>query len=265
MRLPVSLKFLPALLATASLASPSLAAAPDAGLETTYEFSGDLSTVFWVVCGYLPGSDGCYGSGSFGPFGHVGAMVEGFATTNGDSVQRAVYIVDVAGGSSGKDVILYRYLKTDVITGGSFDTVTTQLTHQVTLPLVGGSGVRCSMAANSGFVAVGTDQSTSAVIVTKGSYKLQSIGGFSNAPTVTSITTDAYGYISVTFGGGSVIPGFVTIGPDGGFEFDGGGEAYMLSTGNGLSTKDVTVYGDSTAEKLAARPVTFHATTNATH
>jgi hypothetical protein len=177
--------------------------------------------VTWVVCGNLPETGGCYGAGSFAPFGHVGAMVEGYATTIGDS-------------------------------------------HQVTLPLVGGSGVRCSMAANSGFLAIGTDQSTQAVLVTKGSYKLQSILGFSNSPTVTSITTDAYGYISVTFGGGNVIPGFVTIGPAGDYQDDGGGEAYMLSTGNGLSTKDVAPYPESAAAKLAARPVTLHATTDAT-
>jgi hypothetical protein len=260
MRLRLSLQFFATLLSIAAFASPSFAAAPDAGLETQYEFSNDLTSVTWIVCGYLPGSDGCYGSGSFGPFGHVGAILEGYTATNGNSVQRAVYIVDVAAGSSGKDVILYRYLKTDTVTDGSYDTITTELTHQVTLPLVGGSDVRCSMAANSSFIVIGTDQSTSAVMVTKGSYKLQSIGGFSNAPTVTSITTDGYGYISVTFGGGAVIPGFVIVGPAGNFEFDGGGVAYLASTTNGLSTKDVAVFGDSAAAKLAARPVTPHAT-----
>jgi hypothetical protein len=99
------------------------------------------------------------------------------------------------------------------------------LTNKVTLPLVGGSGVRCSMAANSGFVFIGTDQSTQAVRLTKGSLEMQTIGGFSNAPTVTSITANAYGYVIVSFGGGSVIPGVVIFGPSGNVEGDGGGQS----------------------------------------
>jgi hypothetical protein len=242
-----------------AVTSTTFAAPPDAGVFTQYEFASDFSSVYFTVCGYLPQSDGCYGSGSFGPFGHVGAILEGDPTTKGDSVERGIYIVDVAGGVSGKEVILYRYLKTDTITGGSYDTVTTQFTHKLSLPLVGGSSVRCSMAANSGFVLIGTDQSTQAVMLTKGSLDIQTISGFSNAPTVTSITADAYGYVTVSFGGGTVIPGFVVIGPAGNFEFDGGGESYLVSTSTGLSTKDVFPFGDtSTASKLSARPVTVH-------
>src|SRR5947208_10080798 len=40
------------------------------------------TTVNWNVCGSLPGSSGCYGSGSLGPFGRVGALMEGEPKTN---------------------------------------------------------------------------------------------------------------------------------------------------------------------------------------
>jgi hypothetical protein len=249
------------LLSVGAVTSTTFAAPPDAGLFAQYDFPSDFSSVDFVVCGYLPQTDGCYGSGSFGPFGHVGAMLEGYPSTDGDVVERAVYIVDVAGGKGRDEVILYHYVLTYTITDGTDAAITTKLTRTVSLPLVGGKGVRCSLAGNSHVVVIGTDQSTQAVMLTKGSLAIQTIGGFSNAPTVTSITTDAYGYISVSFGGGSVIPGFVVIGPTGGFEEDGGGESFLVSTSTGLSTKDVLLYGDtSMASKLNARPVTLHST-----
>jgi hypothetical protein len=249
------------LLSAVALTSTALAAPPDAGLFTQYDFASDFSSVSYLVCGYLPESDGCYGFGTLGPFGHVGAILEGVPSIQGDSVQRGIYVVDVAGGTSGNEVILYHYLKTDTITSATYDTITTKLDNKVPLPLVGGVSVRCSMAANADFVVIGTDQSTQAVVLAKGSFALQTVGGFSNAPTVTSITSDAYGYVTVSFGGGSVIPGFIVIGPKGGGEEDGGGESYLASTTTGLSTKDVYLYGAaSMAAKLAARPVTLHGT-----
>lgn len=107
------------LLPAIALPSTTLAAPPDAGLYTQSVFDSDSSSVSFVVCGSLPQSEGCYSSGSFGPFGFVGAILEGIPSTLGDSVQRGIYIVDVAGGGNGNEVMLYRYLKTDTINGGS--------------------------------------------------------------------------------------------------------------------------------------------------
>jgi hypothetical protein len=248
-----------------AVTSTTFAASPDAGLFAQYDFPNDFSSVYFTVCGSLPQSEGCYGSGSFGPFGHVGAMLEGDPATDGDSVERAIYIIDVAGGKGRDEVILYHYLLIYTITDGGDAAVTTKLTRTVSLPLVGGKGVRCSVAGNSHVVVIGTDQSTQAVMLTKGSLATQTIGGFSNAPTVTSITADDFGFISVSFGGGSVIPGFVVIGPTGAFEEDGGGGSFLVSTSTGLSTKDVLPDGDfSVTSKLNSRPVTLHASPSIT-
>src|SRR5436305_14200307 len=53
------------------------AAVIDATLYTRYSTDIAHTTVNWNVCGSLPGSSGCYGSGSLGPFGRVGALMEG--------------------------------------------------------------------------------------------------------------------------------------------------------------------------------------------
>lgn len=228
-----------------AVTSTALAAPPDASLFTTYNFQTNFSGVYFVVCGQLPESGGCFGSASFGPFGHIGAMLEGNASTSGNVVQRNLYLVDVAGGAAGNAVILYRYRRTDTITS-SDDRVTTELTSTVTLPLVGGSHARCFMAGNSGFVWVGTDKSTQAVRLTKGSLKLEGTGAFfSNNPPLSSITADAYGYVTVSFGGGSVAPGNIVFGPNGELQEDGGGTSYMLSTTTGLSTNDIPAYTDA--------------------
>ena len=52
-------------------------AAPDSTLYTSYTVSTSLQSVDWIVCGSTAESDGCYGSGTLGTFGHVGAMLEG--------------------------------------------------------------------------------------------------------------------------------------------------------------------------------------------
>ena len=46
-------------------------------LYTTYQISSNHQTVSWIVCGSTQESEGCYGSGNLGPFGSVGALLEG--------------------------------------------------------------------------------------------------------------------------------------------------------------------------------------------
>jgi len=83
------------------------AASPDAGFYTGYSFDNPGFVAF-VTCGSSLTSSGCYGSGNFGPFNRVGCMIEGTATTSGHIVTRAVYVVDVASGSTDTGVTLYR-------------------------------------------------------------------------------------------------------------------------------------------------------------
>ncbi len=211
---------------------------PDATLFTTYRlFSGD-QTVSWSVCGSTALTEGCYASGSLGPFGRAGALTEGNPSVNlsTNTVTRRIYVVDIASGGTGNDVVLYVYKKTDVVSSTS-DTVTVTLLNTVTLPLTGGSTAVCSMAANNGFLFIGTDQSPQAVRVQKSKLTLAQLGGFYPPINVTAITADKYGYVTVTYGQfSSGENGFYVYGPDGALREDGGGASFILNTVTAVST-----------------------------
>jgi len=191
---------------------------PDSTLYTTY--TGGRTSVGWTVCGSTAQSEGCYSSGSIGPFVGVGAMLEGNPAVNGNVVTRGIYVVD----SGGANVTLYIYKKVDTISA-SYDSVTVTLARTVSLPLTGGSTATCFMAANSKFLFIGTDQTSYAVEVNKGTLSMTNVGGFSPPINVTSITSDQYGYVTVTQAGG-----FTVLGPDGSLREDGGGTDFMLGT-----------------------------------
>jgi hypothetical protein len=153
-----------------------------------------------------------------------------------NTVTRAIYVVDIANGSGGTGVVLYVYKKTDVVSS-TFDTVTVSLFKSISLPLTGGTTAVCSMAANNGFLFIGTDQSPQAVKVQKSDFTVTQLGGFSPPINVTAITADQYGYVTVTqgtFGNGE--NGFSVYGPDGSVQEDGGGASFMVNTVTAFST-----------------------------
>jgi len=128
------------------------------------------------------------------------------------------------------------YRRTDKITS-SFDTTAITLIKSVALPLTGGSAASCFMAGNVGYLFVGTDQSPFAVRVQKNNYAVSEIGGFSPPVNVSSITSDPYGFITVTFGGFlSGESGFYQFNPNGEGVADGGGAWFMLNSFLGVST-----------------------------
>ncbi|MGA8538849.1 MAG: hypothetical protein WB566_05085 [Terriglobales bacterium] len=227
----------------------------DATLYTSYFFDSSYQNFTWVVCGSTVATEGCYASGQLGPFGTVGAMMEGVSSGNrkAGTVTRDIYVVDVASGSAGNDVVLYVYKKMDTINALS-DTVKVSLYKSVTLPLTGGSNAVCSMAANAGYLFIGTDQTPEAVRVQKSNLSLETVGGFSPPMNVTSITADAYGYVTVTFGGFlSGENGLIQFGPDGQFEGDGGGAWFMLNTATALSTAGLPQSSSQPALQLGYR------------
>jgi hypothetical protein len=201
--------------------------APDSTLFTTYSLfsNGGQTTVDWLVCGSTQKSEGCYASGQLGPFVLVGAMLEGDPFIKGNVVTRAIYVVD----SGSADVKLYVYKKVDTVTDSS-DTVTVTLKHTVTLPLTGGSTASCSMAANKLFLFIGTDQSPQGVEVQKSNLNVIKVGGFSPPINVTAITSDQYGYVTVTQGTPGGESGFYLFGPDGFGREDGGGSDFVVGT-----------------------------------
>ena len=234
-------------------------AAPiDSTLYTSYFFGTSYQNLTLVVCGTTAQTVGCYGSAALGPFGKVGAMVEGNPSQNlkTNTVTRRIYIVDKASGSAGTGVTLYVYKKTDTITATD-DTVAVTLTNTVQLPLTGGANAVCSMAANNGYLFIGTDRSPQAVRVQKSNLSSQLIGGFSPPVNVTSITSNKYGYVTVTFGGFITgEDGFYTFGPNGQSAGDGGGAWFMLNTDAAVSSSALPPAAASVnlAERLVVRP-----------
>jgi hypothetical protein len=207
--------------------TPLYASAIDSTLFTTYTLSGNTN-INWTVCGSLPGTSGCYGSGTIGPFGRIGAMIEGNPAQNlkAGTVTRYIYVVDVAYGSGGNEVALYVYKKVDVIRGGD-DSVSTSLFKTVTLPLTGGSPTIASMGANAKFVYIGTNQDQMAVQLQKSNFAITQFSEVSGPYNVTSITADQYGFVTVTWGNGA---GFEVIDKNGRAQVGGGGNSFMLNT-----------------------------------
>ena len=198
----------------------------DAGLYTTYTLKGNV--VSWSVCGQTQITEGCFGGGNLGPFGKVGALLEGDPTTDSSTqtVTRAIYALDIAAGKKQTRVDLYIYQKKDVISS-SDDQVTVTLSSVLNLPLLGGTTELASMAANTNYLVIATASSPHVVEVAKSTLAITQFGG----PNVHAVTADAYGYITIEngkFDGSST--GFLVVGPDGMGRGSGGGSPVMLNT-----------------------------------
>lgn len=237
------------LLAQAPAKAP---AAIDSSLYTTYSLYNNYQTLDLSVCGSTQESEGCYGSASLGPFGKVGAMLEGSPSTKGSVVTRYIYVVDCAAGSNSNGVELYVYKKTDTISSSS-DTVSVTLAHSISLPLTGGDVAVCPMAANASTLYIGTDQSAQGVSVKKSTLAVTTLPGYSPPINVTSITADAYGYVTVTQGNGSDTA-FAVYAPTGGQVEDGGGSDFMLDTMNAVTTASLPPSTYHTPKKMEVRP-----------
>jgi hypothetical protein len=202
------------------------AAAIDSTLFTTYSLETRPPGISWEVCGSTLQNSGCYGIGNLGPFGQVGAMIEGKPTQNvhNGTVARYIYVMDVA--YQGNGVALYIYKKVDTITPSS-DSVSVTLFNTVVLPLTGGGSAVAFMAANPKFLFVGTNQNGIAARVTKKNLTVTQLGAVS--PELGAITADDYGYVTVTWGPSSS-PSFQVFDPNGEQQLTGGGGSLMLDT-----------------------------------
>src|SRR5437667_9809857 len=207
----------------------------DATLYTRYHTDPNQTIIDWNVCGSLPGSSGCYGSGSLGPFARIGGVMEGEPKTDliANTVTRPIYFVDIASGPNQNEVVLYVYTKVDTITTDS-DTVTVTLSQTISLPLVGGiaSGSNyTSMAANKQFLFFGTRLNPEAVEINKRTFSVTQLGGFSPPINIFGITANDYGYVTLSFGKFNTSnTAFIVVGPDGSDVEDGDGSQFMLNT-----------------------------------
>jgi hypothetical protein len=232
-RAPYSLLMMGGFLILSGAAVSSRAAAPDAQILTTYGFQAG-QTISYIVCGNTELESGCFADGELGPFGRVGALLEGSPAVDGNVVTRRLYILDVGAGSAGTGVVLWIYTKSDTVSASS-DTVRISLSKKLELPLVGGSSVAAFMAANDNALYVGTNQSPQAVSVRKGSWVITELGGTIPSSTVSSIIADSYGYVEVVQGLGSQSGGtFAIFGPNGENFEGGGGTPVILDWRNAL-------------------------------
>jgi len=77
----------------------------------------------------------------------------------------------VDGGSNTSTVSLNVFKQTGIITNNT-DTVSISPSKKLTLPLIGRSYALCAMAANNGFIFVGTNASSNGVKINKLAYSL---------------------------------------------------------------------------------------------
>ena len=109
------------------------------------------------------------------------------------------------------------------------------------------------MAANASTLFIGTNQSPQGIEVKKSTLAITKLGGYSPPINVTSITANAYGYVTVTQGNGSDTA-FAVFAPTGGEVEDGGGSDFMLDTMNAVSTASLPPSTYHTPKKLEVRP-----------
>jgi hypothetical protein len=228
---------------TVPTAAQRLTAALDANLYTTYEMYSPDQAISWEVCGSTQDTSGCYGAGSLGPFVKVAALLEGNPATQESTVTRYIYIVD--SGSS--NVVLYVYKKTDTITPDT-DTVNVTLARKVKLPLTGGASALTYMAANSGFLFIGTNQNPQAVSVQKANLQVTQLEYSSS--NISAITVDQYGFVTVVHGD-SLSSIYNSQGESIG---DGGGPQFMLNTAAAVLTPAVPQSAVRLLRPLGCRP-----------
>jgi hypothetical protein len=201
-------------LAVASLLTH--AAPIDSSFLTTYSLNATKTTLVWQACtGY-----GCSDNGpdTLGPFGRVAAMIEGNSSENlkEGTVSRDIYIVDAGSASDGDQVTLYVYREVITPSDGLPSAAKMTLLHTVPLMLTGGSKASVSMAATSKLLYIGTNLDEAAIVVSKSNPFAWNYAGGVSSLTITSITSDQYGYVTITSGtGGALTGGSSVISPDG--------------------------------------------------
>jgi hypothetical protein len=211
---------------TAGIALPAHAQNrnPDSTLFTYY-FASGTTQMTWVTCGSLPQTEGCYGSGTLGPYTNACAVVQSVPVAiNPFTVTRYIYVLDTGSSPSGMKLTAYK--RTDTVSQTD-DTITITTQAVVPLPtLVGGTGVTCYMAQNPAAVYAGTNQGTSPVAINKSTYAVSQVGLFTGP--VTAITADSYGYVTINQNqNGS--HGNTVYAPNGQLEGDGGGSYFMIN------------------------------------
>ena len=200
-------------------------AALDKGLYATFE--NEKTEIHFIVCGSTGGSEGCYGSANLNPpFDYACGVLQGKPKTSGDTITRAIYVLDKRTSTT-DDMMLYVYERKDVIQN-SDDSVSATLKATVDLGITGGASANCMLAGNDAYVYAGTDVSASVATVNKRSNKIGHVAGRVPGDGLVSITADDRGYVALNF-----TDSFYVVDPKGNDEEDGGGNASFINQRNG--------------------------------
>jgi hypothetical protein len=179
---------------------------PDSTMIRTYLTTPSGTGVGITVCGTSPGISGCSAAfnganGSLGPFGKVGPIVEGnrsfISTTN--TVNRYIYALDLAvNGGTGVSLLVYRLSET--ISSANWN-ISFKLIKTIPLGITGGTTAKGFMAANKGYVYIGTDQSPYVMKVAKTGYALAQLQTtYPTSGNISGITVNGGGYVSLSSG-----------------------------------------------------------------
>jgi len=191
--------------------------------------------VYSSTCGSTQTSSGCYGFASLGPFRQACAIVStpvvSTAEADGSVANTRRILVMDRGAQAGDAVTLSVFSRISIASRDNILT-TTRLIRTVTLPLFGGPEAKCSMARNAAGTYVGTTQSPNAVRVDD-NFALTVLPGFSPALPVDRITSTPGGNVAVTHKD-SVSSGFYLFRNDGALLMSGGGENFVIETGNAV-------------------------------
>lgn len=215
--------------ATAAAALP-----PDHAFFTSYSMGPGNTSVDWTVCGSTAATKGCHGSGTMGPFGSAASLIEGNPVVDSatGTVTREIYVCDVVAGTGKTHAVLKDFRKTDVVSS-SGDATSVALVKSVPLSLAAGAGAACFMAADDGFVFVGTDKDVRYAKVAKDTLGVKLANDVD--VDISSMTADAYGYVHMTFGN-SV---FESIAADGKTAFLASGIEFKVGKTLGLTNKNL--------------------------
>ena len=214
-------------------ASAQIIIVPNYTLYTTYSVDPTHQHAYYLVCGSTQRADGCFASGLLGSFGRIGAMLQGTPLTNGGSVARQIYVLDVANGPTRDVVALFVYTKTDTVTSTGEVGVIVKPDRKFDLPLVGGKTVTHFLAGNDSYLFAGTNKSEQAVMMNKRDLqKFSTIVAGSPLAEVAAIAADDDGYVTVVFGEPN--PSFYLYDSTGTNVEDGGGQAFVLDEHNAV-------------------------------
>lgn len=199
----------------------------DDGLFAT--FANAKTEVYFTVCGSTGGTEGCYGSGTMDPpFDYACGVLQGKPKTVGDTMTRAVYVLDKRTSNT-DDMMLFVYQRKDVIANG-YDSVSVNLKTAVDLGITGGSAAHCMMAGNDDYVYAATDASSGIASVSKHkNARDRRIVGRVPGTAPASISADDRGYVVLNFNDDS----FYVVDPHGNEQEDGGGNYGFINQRNG--------------------------------